>query len=116
MARAQPLICHITTRSAWEAAAQAGPDKTAQPPVYRTPSLDADGFIHCSTPQQAADTGRRFFGGQTGLVLLWIDPALLTAELRIESASDGSGNFPHVYGPINLNAVVKVTDFDPDQD
>lgn len=94
-----PWICHITTQAAWQAAQQQG--------VYSHPSLEAEGFIHCSQPEQVAATAERFFRGQTGLVLLWIGRDRLTAPLKFEPASD-HGTFPHLYGPLNLDAVQHV--------
>jgi uncharacterized protein (DUF952 family) len=101
------LICHITTRKAWDEARIEG--------GYQPPSLSLEGFIHCSYPEQVSATGKRFFAGQTGLILLWIRLDLLTAELRIEGVSDQAEKFPHIYGPLNLDAIVKVTEYSPDQ-
>jgi uncharacterized protein (DUF952 family) len=95
-----PLF-HITTRAAWDAATVAG--------VYVAPSLAREGFIHLSTEAQVPGTLRRFFAGQTGLVLLVIAPdrlAALGTEVRFEAA-DGDA-FPHLYGPLALDAVVEV--------
>jgi uncharacterized protein (DUF952 family) len=61
----------------------------------------------------------KFFKGQRNLLLVVIDPALLTSELIWElpagEAPPGvsAGDlFPHVYGPINLDAVVKAVDLE----
>jgi uncharacterized protein (DUF952 family) len=59
------------------------------------------GFVHCSYADQIAGTAALHYGGRTDLLLLTIDPDRLTAELRVE---DG---FPHVYGPIDADAVVE---------
>jgi len=105
------MIVHITTQNNWELAKAQG--------EYTSPSLNTDGFIHCSTVRQAADTANLFFKGQTGLVLLCIDEKKLTAECRFEGPAGGGGNrhdprnvtlFPHIYGPINNAAVFKVVD------
>lgn len=97
---------HITTRTAWEAARQAG--------EYRPESLHTEGFIHCSTPLQVVRTAARFYRGQHDLVLLLIDPAELQADLRYEAADDDL--FPHIYGPLNLDAVIDVVPFPPRED
>lgn len=81
---------------------------------YVPPSLNLEGFIHCSYPDQVSATGKRYFKGQTDLVLLWIDPARLIHRLIIENAPGQTEKFPHIYGSLNLGAVVKVTDFNPD--
>ncbi len=97
-------ITHICPRAAWEAALAAG--------VYRAASLASEGFIHCSRQDQVLATANRFYAVASDLVLLWIDPARLNAEVRWEPA-DGDV-FPHVYGVIDLNAVLAVTPFEPD--
>jgi uncharacterized protein (DUF952 family) len=96
------VILHITTRTAWDAALAAGAP-------YVHPSLDAEGFVHCSTDEQLPGTLDRYFAGtdRASLVALVIDPAPLGDTLRWEP-STGGGNFPHVYGPIPLSAVVDV--------
>lgn len=97
-------IFHIASEKTWLEALEAG--------EYLHPSLASDGFIHCSTRSQVVRTANRYFHGQSGLVLLEIDPDLAAAELRYEAADDEF--FPHLYGPINLDAVVDVYRFHPD--
>lgn len=98
-------LLHITERSRWQAAQVEG--------VYRADSLDTEGFIHCSRRHQVLWVARRFYPGQLGLVLLCIDPAQLHAEVRDETIETGA-QFPHIYGPLNLEAVVQVLEFAPD--
>jgi len=106
-------ILHITSREAWKAAQEAG--------QYTAPSLSSDGFIHCSTRSQVLPVAEKFYRGQTGLVILVIDSTRLSSDLKWEAPSDGappsgvsaSETFPHIYGPINLDAVVQVLDFEP---
>ena len=110
------MIFHITSRQAWQEAQQRG--------EYRADSLESEGFIHCSTETQILPVAEKYYGGQSGLVLLKIDPTRLVSELRWEPPSGGSpppgvpeGDFfPHVYGPINLDAVVKVYDLEANPD
>ncbi|GAB4461053.1 MAG: DUF952 domain-containing protein [Anaerolineales bacterium] len=105
------MIFHITSRKDWEAAQAKG--------EYTAPSLTTEGFIHCSTPAQILPVAEKFYKGQADLVLLMIEPALLTSTLKWEPPSGGTpppgvpaGDlFPHIHGPINLNAVVNVFDF-----
>ena len=92
------LILHITTAPEWEAAAATG--------EYRAPSLESEGFIHCSTPAQVVHVGDWFYRDVPDLVLLCIDPGGLTSELLWEASSESfAGEFPHVYGPIPVGAV-----------
>jgi len=108
VAPADPLL-HITTCAAWNHAADQG--------AYRPASLDTEGFIHLSTVAQAVETANRFFRGQVDLILLVIDRAGLTAPLRWEPAPDRNGElFPHLYGPLNVAAAVRVVDFAPNAD
>lgn len=108
-------ILHITPRAEWLAAQEHG--------LYTAPSLTSEGFIHCSTPEQAAAVANAFYRGQNGLVLLVVDESRLTSELRWEPPSgppapgiSASDLFPHIYGPLNTDAVVKVLDFPPGLD
>ncbi|HEV2685952.1 MAG TPA: DUF952 domain-containing protein [Actinomycetota bacterium] len=97
------MIFHLTTRAAWDEAARVG--------GYRADTLATEGFIHCSSGDQVADVANVRFRGQDDLVLLWIDPARVRAEIKYEEASDGSGVFPHIYGELNTDAVARVTDY-----
>jgi uncharacterized protein (DUF952 family) len=93
------LILHITTDAEWQAARRDG--------VYRAPSLDSEGFIHCSLPTQVTHVADWFYRDVPDLVLLAIDPSKLTSPLRWEPSADAfAGDFPHVYGPIDAAAVV----------
>ena len=99
-------ILHICQKEAWELARQLG--------VYQAESLKLEGFIHCSRPEQVLKVASTYFLGVNDLVLLWIDPGKLTGELRWE---DSEGDvFPHIYGSLNLDAVIAVVDFPPDAD
>jgi len=92
------LILHITTASEWAAAQAAG--------EYRGPTLDTEGFIHCSTPAQVVHVGDWFYRDIPELVLLCIDPGALSSAVLWEPSTDAfAGEFPHVYGPIPLPAV-----------
>lgn len=102
------MILHIAHRTDWEAALAAG--------EYRLDTLDSEGFIHCSTPQQVLGPANEFYRGQSGLVLLVIDPHRLTARLVFEDCYETGTAFPHIYGPLNLDAVSKVVPFPPRPD
>lgn len=101
-------LYHIATRADWEAAQSLG--------SYQADSLATDGFIHCSTHAQVLATASRFFRGQPGLVLLVIAPQRLRSEVRYENLEGGEELFPHLYGPLNLEAVTGVYPFVPDAD
>jgi len=102
-----PMIYHITSRTAWQQAQQAG--------IYAADSLASEGFIHFSTAAQVLTTANRFYRGQSQLVLLAVDPQRRRAELRYEESEPGAW-FPHLFGPLNLDAVVAVHDLPPGPD
>ena len=110
------MIYHITSRKAWRDAQQRGD--------YRAASLGTEGFIHCSTGTQVLPVAEKYYPRQRGLLVLMIDPARLTSELRREPPAEGAPPpgvpvgepFPHVYGPINLDAIVKVYDLETNPD
>ena len=72
-----------------------------------TPSLAEEGFIHCSTLEQVVATANRIFAGSGELVLLVVDGERLSAPVVWERASDVAAEFPHVYGPLEVAAVVE---------
>jgi len=101
-------IFHIARLSDWRAAQEAN--------EYRVDSLASEGFIHCSTREQILRVANDLYACQRGLVLLFIDTGKLSSRLKWENPSLGEEPFPHVYGPINLEAVIKVEAFEPDPD
>lgn len=100
-------VYHITKREQWEEAQSTG--------AYRGDTLDTEGFIHCSEMHQVVPTANALFRGQKDLVLLVIDSARVHAEIRYEGAA-GEELFPHIYGPLNPDAVTQVLNFEPHPD
>ena len=120
------LIFHILSRDAALVARQTG--------QYRAESLSSEGFIHFSGSHQLLGVANRFYAGQHGLVILAVDPSRLTAQLKYEAPvhpvtaaqpenegfvvderlKDKVETFPHLYGPLNFDAVVAIHDFEPD--
>jgi uncharacterized protein (DUF952 family) len=95
-----PPIYKICPASAWREAERLG--------VYRGSADDArDGFIHFSTATQVNETARKHFFGQTGLFLIEVDAAALGDELRWERSRNDE-LFPHLYGQLDLGAVLRV--------
>ncbi len=94
------LLVHFTTVDAWAEFESSG-DRW-----ITAPSLAAEGFIHCSSPWQAAATVARHFAGRSDVVALALDPAGLPAsELRWDESYPGVF-FPHHYAPIPRAAVM----------
>jgi uncharacterized protein (DUF952 family) len=100
------LIVHITSTQSWAEVIDA----------YTAPSLKTEGFIHCSSPEQVTDPANALFFGQKDLVLLCIDTRRLGAEVIHEDCYEAGQTFPHIYGPINRDAVIAVVPFPPDED
>ncbi|KOU67577.1 glutathione S-transferase [Streptomyces sp. MMG1533] len=100
-------ILHITERSLWEAARARGTYEMST----RGRTLQEEGFIHCSTRAQLPRTAA-FYEGVDDLVVLVVDPSRLDAPVKYEAAKPGGEEFPHVYGPIPVDAVVDVETWD----
>jgi uncharacterized protein (DUF952 family) len=98
----EAMIFHITDSATWE---------TSQRQGFHTGStrgvdLAEEGYIHCSTAEQWPGVIERFYAGASDLVLLHIDEQFLTSPLVYEQLPGAPEPFPHIYGPINLAAVV----------
>lgn len=102
------MIYHICDRREWDAARIVG--------EYRADSLRTEGFIHCSTRDQAVDVANRRFQGKSGLVLLAIDVANVGAAIKYENLAGGTPLFPHIYGPLPVKTVRSVATFAPGKD
>ena len=95
------LIYHMCREHEWRAAERGG--------SYGGSSQDiADGFIHFSTAAQIVESAAKHRAGQSGLVLLAVDPEALGAALRWEKSCGGQ-LFPHLHGKLSLEAVRRVT-------
>ncbi|MBK9569096.1 MAG: DUF952 domain-containing protein [Chitinophagaceae bacterium] len=95
-----PIIYHVTSAGGWDAAKQKG--------FYEHPSLVAEGFIHCSQDHQVAAVLERYFAGQSDLVKLVIDTDKLISKFVFDWSPSTADTFPHIYGPVNLDAVVDI--------
>lgn len=94
------MIYHVATLASWNEAKIKG--------IFSVPSLAIEGFIHCSTQHQVQGVLQRYYQGQSNLVLLHIDESLLNVVLKYENAPSVNELFPHVFGAINVNAIVNV--------
>ena len=98
-------IVHLTTRRAWDHAKLAG--------HYNGDTLETEGFIHCSNLDQVIRVANTRFHSRGDLVLLWVDRTLVKATIREENLEGGDDLFPHVYGPLDIDSVIAVFDFPP---
>lgn len=71
-------------------------------------SLDEVGFIHCSFAHQVQRIADLVYRGRADVLLPVIDSALVGVEGRVENLDGGEDEFPHLYGPLPLEAVVRV--------
>lgn len=101
------LILHITRSDQWRQSQQTG--------FYRGDTLDSEGFIHCSRPEQVVWVANSFYRGQSSLVLLCIESEKVEAEIKYERVEGGEA-FPHVYGALNVDAIASVLPFEPGTD
>jgi uncharacterized protein (DUF952 family) len=99
-------ILHISTEAEWTAARRAGEVRTST----RHRSLEEEGFIHCSSDDQVLDVANAFYADvDEPLVVLRIAVDRLPAPVRWENVDGGAESFPHVYGPVPVEAVVSVS-------
>lgn len=96
------VMFHICTRADWEQGKLAG--------AFSGDRLHLDGFIHCATPEQVDPVASRRYMGKPGLVVLEIDRDRVKPPVRDEDNGKGI-IYPHIYGPLNLDAVLSVRDF-----
>jgi uncharacterized protein (DUF952 family) len=95
-------IFHIAERREWDAARQSGGPYEVS---TRGQTLAEVGFIHASRDEEQARTVQRaFYADLDDLVLLVIDPRGL--DVRDEPVGDDV--FPHLYGPLPIEAVIDV--------
>ncbi|MFF7972143.1 DUF952 domain-containing protein [Streptomyces sp. NPDC007905] len=102
-----PHIVHITERSLWEAAREAGTYEVST----RGRTLQEEGFVHFSTRGQLPRIAAFLYGDYEGpdeLVVLVVDPARLAVPVKYEAMPPNGEEFPHVYGPVPVDAVVDV--------
>ena len=95
------MIYHVVSGNGWKAALAQG--------YYEAESLATEGFIHASSDSQVEGVLERYYQNQPGLLLLHIDESKLAAQLKYELAPSVNELFPHIFGRLNLNAVIKIT-------
>ena len=99
----EPLF-HLTTPDCWEDALASG----LYPWSTRGLRFEEAGFVHCSTWEQVERVASIVYPGEMTLSLLVIDPESVGAEVCYENLEGGGELFPHIYGPLPLESVVRV--------
>ena len=102
------MILHITTRKQWDKAISEG--------IYTDSSLEEEGFIHCSTEQQILESANRYYHGRSDLLLLCISSSKIKAPILYEDSYQKGEVYPHIYGSLNLDAVLQTFDFPANSD
>jgi len=112
------MIYHLTTRADWQQAQNNG--------FYTAPSLNTEGFIHASTVEQILPVANAFYRDVIEPILLEIDTEKLIVDLKWEDpvhpnpekapSSHIPNLFPHIYGQLNLEAVVAIHDLSKNSD
>lgn len=104
-------LVHLCTPGEWAHARKEG--------AHRPDSLRTEGFVHLSAPQQVHLPANRLFAGRRDLLLLRLDPDRLAAPVRWEPGApsdDPALRFPHLYGPLPVEAVIGVDSYLPGTD
>jgi uncharacterized protein (DUF952 family) len=98
-------IVVATTRTLWEEAQETG---TYTRSTIDT-SFETDGFIHATAPEQTIAMLNRHFTQRDDVLLLLVDVDKVRSEVKFEAALSGRpGLFPHIYGPLNIDAIYDV--------
>ena len=107
------VIYHIATAADWARAAEAGQYTTST----RGVTLAEEGFLHASDAGQVAPVANMFYRDMgEPLLLLVIDTGRLTSPLRYEDVPGAAAPFPHIYGPLNPDAVISTVPLEPGPD
>ena len=92
------LIYHIVLPDAWAA---------FDTDLYRHKSLETEGFIHCSFANQLDAVIERYYSREERLTVLEIETERLMSRM-LKEPSTNSEIYPHIYGPVNRDAIVGV--------
>lgn len=97
------LIYHIARPADWRRAQHDGDYRTST----RGRTLEQQGFIHAGHAHQVAPVANAIYGGDDELLILIIDEDRVGPDIRYEAVPGWDELFPHIYGPLNLDAVTE---------
>jgi uncharacterized protein (DUF952 family) len=106
------LIYHLATTADWDRACRDGEYTTST----RDRTLAEEGFIHASTAEQVAPVANAFYRDVPDLLLLVIDTDRVASAIRYDPVPGQASPYPHIYGPLNVDAVVEARPFGPGPD
>ncbi len=99
-------IYHLTLADEWADVVASG-HRYDRSTIDQT--LDEVGFVHCALAHQVGGVVERYYADRDDIVVLTVDPGRLGTEVRFENTTGGTELFPHLYGAIELEAVLAVT-------
>lgn len=79
-------------------------------------NIETDGFIHCSTVEYFWRVAPNFKNIKDEMILVCIDENKLKSKVRYEDGDNCGRKYPHIYGLVNNDAVVKILPFLRDKD
>ncbi|GAA0358629.1 DUF952 domain-containing protein [Bacillus horti] len=97
------MITHITTKEKWEQAKVKG--------YYDHESIEEEGFIHCSSIEQVVKVANNIYKGESELLLLLIQESIVKPKVIWEDLYDLNELYPHIYGVLNIEAVMRTYEF-----
>lgn len=80
---------------------------------YQSSSFVDEGFIHCSTVEQLPVVAAKLYPGRSDLIMLEIDTGVLGGEIVYEDLYETGEEYPHIYAPIPVSAIVSAERYDP---
>jgi glutathione S-transferase len=99
------LIYHLAFQKDWDDAVRSGDYRAST----KGRTLEEQGFIHgAAKPSQVDQVANSFYVGDTGLIVLIIDEGKVRSEVRHDPVPGFDTALPHIYGPLNLDAVVSI--------
>lgn len=98
----EDLLFHVTTHEEWK--------KYQTNRNYEPESLESKGFIQCYTGSQIADAANRLYPDKDQILLLVIDVSIIREEIKYEKDEEVGEKFPHIKGPLSINAVIDKID------
>lgn len=98
------MIYHLAYGSDWDQAQRAGEYRQST----RNRTLEQQGFIHgCAEPSQVDRVANAFYQGESDLLVLVIDESKVRSEIRYDRVPGFDAPLPHIYGPLNPDAVIE---------
>lgn len=94
------IIVHLINQGEWESS-------RGEPSLFST-SISQFGFVHCCLPEQVSMVLEKWFTQQDNVIAVEINSDLLDVPLVFENLEGGEEQFPHIYGLVKQNAIVKM--------